>query len=92
MSDRDRLQEIISALPARQVHALLTLLDPPEVILNDEEFAHRLAMASEEEVDEETATRISAAEAETGEVMTHGEMKHRLGLLIRNCRPVVIGG
>ena len=53
MSELDRLHEIIDALPPRQVHALLTLLVPPQAI-SDEEFARRLAEAPEEEVDEET--------------------------------------
>ena len=79
MSDLDRLHEIINALPPRQVHALLTLLAPPQPI-GDEEFARRLAEAPEEEVDEWTATRILAAEAEPGESISHGELKQRLGL------------
>jgi len=80
MSDLDRLPEIIDALPPQQVNALLTLLAPPQPI-GDEEFARRLAMAPEEEVDEETAARILAAEAEQGESISHGELKQRLGLL-----------
>jgi len=79
MSDLDRLHEIINALPPRQVHALLTLLAPPQPI-SDEEFARRLAEAPEEEVDEGTAARILAAEAEPGEIISHGELKQRLGL------------
>jgi hypothetical protein len=79
MSDLDRLHEIIDALPSQQVHALLTLLAPPQTI-SHEEFARRLAMASEEEVDEETTARILAAEAEPGEIISHGELKQRLGL------------
>jgi hypothetical protein len=51
MSDLDRLHEIIDALPPQQVHALLTLLVPPQPI-NAEEFARRLAEAPEEQVDE----------------------------------------
>src|SRR6266436_6417315 len=57
MSDLDRLREIIDTLPPRQVHALLTLLETPQPI-SDEEFVRRLAEVSEEEVDEETAARI----------------------------------
>jgi hypothetical protein len=79
MSDLDRLHEIIDALPPLQVHALLTLLAAPQPI-SDEEFARRLAMAPEEEVDEETTARILAAEAERGEIVSHGELKQRLGL------------
>jgi hypothetical protein len=79
MSELDRLHAIIDALPPQQVHALLTLLVPTEHI-SDEEFAHRLAEAPEEEVDEETAARIFAAEAERGEIISHGELKQRLGL------------
>ena len=79
MSDVDRLHEIIDALPPQQVHALLTLLAPPQPI-SDEEFARRLAMAPEEEIDEGTTARIFAAEAEHGEIISHGELKQRLGL------------
>ena len=79
MSDLDRLHEIIDALPPLQVHALLTLLAAPQAI-SDEEFARRLAMAPEEEVDEETTARILAAEAEREEVISHGELKQRLSL------------
>jgi len=79
MSDLDRLREIIDGLPPRQVQALLTLLAPPGPI-SDEEFARRLAEAPEEEVDEGTAARILAAEAERGEIISHGELKQRLGL------------
>ena len=79
MSDLDRLHEIIDALPPQQVYALLTLLAPPQPI-GDEEFARRLAEAPEEEVDGETAARIFAAEAERGEIISHGVLKQRLGL------------
>jgi hypothetical protein len=79
MSDLDRLHEIIDALPPRQVHALLTLLVPPKSI-SDEEFVRRLEEASEEEVDEDTTARILAAEAERGEIVSHAELKQRLGL------------
>ena len=79
MSELDRLHEIINALPQQQVHALLTLLAPPHPI-SDEEFARRLAEAPEEEVDEGTAARILAAEAEPGEIISHGDLKQRLGL------------
>ena len=79
MSDLDRLHEIIDALPPQQVRALLTLLAPPPPI-SDEEFARRLAMASEEDVDEETIARVLAAEAAQGEIISHGELKQRLGL------------
>jgi hypothetical protein len=37
-------------------------------------------MAPEEEVDEGTVARIFAAEAEHGEIISHGELKQRLGL------------
>jgi len=79
MSDLDRLHEIIDALPPQQVHALLTLLAPLQPI-SDEEFVRRLAEAPEEEVDEGTAARILAAEAERGEIISHGELRQRLGL------------
>ena len=79
MSDRDRLHEIIDALPPQQVHALLTLLAPHQPI-SDEEFARRLAEVEEEEADEETAARSVAAEAEPGESISHDELKQRLGL------------
>lgn len=79
MSELDRLHEIIDALPTQQVHALLALLAPRQPI-GDEEFGRRLAMAPEEEVDEETAARILAAEAERGENISHGELKQQLGL------------
>ena len=79
MNELDRLHEIIDALPPRQVHALLTLLAEPDAI-SDEEFAHRLAEAPEEEVDEETTANILAAEAEQGQSTSHGELKQRLGL------------
>ena len=79
MSDLDRLHDIIDALPPQQIHALLTLLIPPQPI-GDGEFARRLAEVPEEEVDEETIARILAAEAEQGERISHGELKQRLGL------------
>ena len=79
MSDLDRLHEIIDELPPRQVHALSTLLAPPQPI-SDEELARRLAEAPDEEVDEGTAARLLAAEAEPGESISHSELKQRLGL------------
>ena len=79
MSDLERLHEIIDTLLPRQVHALLTLLESTQPI-GDEEFARRLAEAPGEEVDEETVTRILAAEAEQGEMVSHVELKQRLGL------------
>jgi hypothetical protein len=79
VSELDRLHEIIDALPPQQVQALLALLDTRQPI-SDEEFVRRLAMAPEEEVDEETIARILAAEAEQGESISHGELKQRLGL------------
>ena len=79
MSDLERLHEIIDALPPQQVHALLTRLAPPQAI-EDEEFGLRLAMAPEEEADDETVARILAAEAEQGESISHREMKQRLAL------------
>ena len=79
MSELDRLHEIIDALAPQQIHALLTLLVPPQPT-SDEEFARRLAEAPGEEVDEETIARILAAEAEQGESISHGELKHRLSL------------
>jgi hypothetical protein len=79
MSDLERLRDIIDTLPPQQVHALLTLLESVQPI-GDEEFARRLAEAPEEEADEETVARILAAEAEPGEMVSHGELKRRLGL------------
>jgi hypothetical protein len=79
MSDQDRLHEIIDNLPPQQVHALLTLLESARPI-GDEEFARRLAEAPEEEADEETVARILAAEAEQGEMVSHGELRRRLDL------------
>ena len=42
--------------------------------------SRRLEEAPEEEVDEGTTARIFAAEAEPGEIISHGELKQRLGL------------
>ena len=77
MCDRDRLHEIIDSLPQQQVQALLALLEPGQSI---GEFAWRLAEAPEEETDDETVARILAAEGEPGEIVSHGELKQRLGL------------
>ncbi len=79
MSDRERLHEIIETLPPQHVHALLTLLESTQHI-SDEEFTRCLAEATEEEADQETVDRILAAEAEQGEMVSHGELKQRLGL------------
>jgi hypothetical protein len=79
MSDLDRLHEIIDKLPLQQVHALLTLLEP-EQSLSDEDFFRLLALAPEEEIGEEITKRLSAAEAEEGEIVSHEEMTRRLGL------------
>ena len=79
MSDLERLHEIIDNLLPQQVHALLTLLESVQPI-SDEEFARRLAEAPEEEADEETVARILSAEAEQGEIVSHGDLKQRLGL------------
>ena len=79
MSDLERLHEIIETLPPQQVHALLTFLETGQSI-GDEEFARRLAEAPEEEADQETVARVLAAEAEQGEVVSHGELTLRLGL------------
>jgi hypothetical protein len=79
MDELDRLHAIIDALPPDRVHALLTLLAPPPPI-NHEEFARRLAQAPEEEADEETVARILAADADQGEIISHGELKQRLRL------------
>ena len=84
MSDLDRLHQIIDALPPVQVHALLTLLAAPQPIspqhISNEEFMRLLAEVGEEEVDEETTTRILLAENERGDVISHVEMKQQLGL------------
>ena len=79
MSDRERLHEIIDTLPPQQVQALLTLLESGQFV-SDEEFARRLAEAPEDDVDDETVARVLAAEAEQGEIVSHGELKQRLGL------------
>jgi hypothetical protein len=79
MSDLERLHEIIDTLPVQQVQALLTLLESTQPI-SDDEFARCLAEAPEEEADEETVACILAAEAEQGEIVSHGELKRRLGL------------
>ena len=79
MSELDQLHAIIDALPPQQVHALLTLLVPPQPS-SDEDFTRRLAEAPDEEVEEDTITRILAAEADQGENISHAELKQRLGL------------
>jgi hypothetical protein len=79
MSDRERLHEIIDRLPQQQVNALLTLLEPRQPI-SDDEFARRLSEAPEEEADDETVARVLAAEADQGEIVSHSELKQRLGL------------
>jgi hypothetical protein len=79
MSDLDRLHGIIDALPPQQVRALLTLLDNHRPV-SDEEFYRRLAAVPEEDVDEATIARILAAEAEPGDLVSHEELKQRLGL------------
>jgi hypothetical protein len=48
--------------------------------ISDAEFARILANAPEEDIDEETAARLLAAEAEEGETMSHDELLRRLGL------------
>jgi hypothetical protein len=81
MNELDRLHEIIDTLPPQRIHALLTLLEPPQSIsqsISDAEFARLLADAPEEDVDEETAARILAAESEPGETVSHEELKQRL--------------
>ena len=79
MSDLDRLHKIVDILPPQLVRALLTLLEAAQPI-GDDDFARRLAEAPEEEVDQETAARILAAEAEQGETISHNELKQRLGV------------
>jgi hypothetical protein len=82
VNELDRLHEIIDNLPPQRVHALLTLLEPPQSIpqsINDEEFARLLADVPDEDVDAETAARILAAESEPGETISHEELKRRLG-------------
>ena len=48
--------------------------------IGDTTFARILANAPEEDVDEETAFRILAAETEEGETIGHDELLERLGL------------
>jgi hypothetical protein len=79
MSELERLREIIETLPPQQVHALLTLLDSP-LAMNDADFARLLANVPAEDVDQETAGRILAADAEAGATISHEELKRRLGL------------
>jgi hypothetical protein len=79
MSDLERLHEIINSLPPQQIRALLTLLESAQS-MSDEDFVRRLAEAPEEDADEETIARVLAAESEPGELVSHGEMKRRLGL------------
>jgi hypothetical protein len=79
MSDLERLHEIINSLPPQQIRALLTLLESAQS-MSDEDFVRRLAEAPEEDADEQTIARVLAAEAEPGELVSHGEMKRRLGL------------
>jgi hypothetical protein len=43
-------------------------------------WAGDLAETAEEEADDETVARVLAAEAEQGEIVSHGELKQRLGL------------
>ena len=57
----------------------LDLLEASQPI-SDEEFARRLAEAPEEEAGEETVARVLAAEAERGEIISHDELKQRLGV------------
>jgi hypothetical protein len=45
-----------------------------------EAFARGLAEAPEDEVDEQTAARVLAAEAEQGQSIAHAELRRRLGL------------
>ena len=59
--------------------AASNMRDKPQSI-DDDGFARRLAEAPEEAVDEETAARILAAEAEPGERISHDELRRRLGL------------
>ena len=61
------------------MNGLERLLEAPQPI-SDEEFARRLAEAPEEEADEETVARVLAAEAERGEIISHDELKQRLGV------------
>jgi len=79
MSELERLHQIIDALPAQQVRALLTLLEAAQPV-SDEELVGRLQNTPEEELDEETTLRILAAESEPGENISHRELKQRLGL------------
>jgi len=79
MSDLERLHEIVDRLPPEQIRALLTLLEEPERV-SDEEFARRLGEVPEEELDQETTACILAAEAEGGELISHEELKKRLGM------------
>jgi len=79
VSDLDRLRQIIETLAPQQVRALLALLETHQSVDN-EEFARQLAEASEEEIDEQTAARIMVSETESGELITHKELKQRLGL------------
>lgn len=79
MSERERLHEIVHVLPPHQVRALLTLLESVPA-LSHEQFAMRLAEAPEEDIDEETAVRLSAALAEPREYVSHDDLRRQLGL------------
>jgi hypothetical protein len=48
--------------------------------IGDAEFARSLEEAQEEDVAEETTARILSAEAEEGEIVSHADLKQRLGL------------
>jgi len=73
MSDTDRLHEIVDTLPPQQVNAHLTPLAPLK-LFSDAEFGRILADAPEEDVDEETAARILAADAEEGQTIPLDEL------------------
>ena len=84
MSDLHKLHLIINTLPPSQIQALLTLLEKPEPVSN-EQFGLRLVQAgtqagTEEDYDAETIARLLAAQAEPGEDISHAEMRNRLGL------------
>jgi hypothetical protein len=67
----ERLHQLIEELPAEQVMALLTLLEPMTRVREDEAF---------DEIDEATVQRVLAAEQEPGENISLDEMKRRLNL------------
>jgi hypothetical protein len=64
-SSRDRLHEIVDALPDRQVEAALQFLSE---------------MGDEEVIDSETSAKLDAARAESGDDVPLEDLRRRLNL------------